>query len=66
MGRDGRSVSAHSHTEATHVYAWSYDTDDPANPKRYVTVLHLGPVTSAQKAVQASIMQGITGARAQG
>jgi len=55
----------HSHPKATHVYAWSYDTDDPAYPKRYITVLHLGPVTSAPKAVQEAIMKGLMVARAE-
>lgn len=47
----------HDHPRATHVYAWSHDTDDPENPKRHVTVLHLGPVTSPQHAVRAAIVQ---------
>jgi len=55
----------HGHPKATHAYAWSHDTDDPANPKRHVTVLHMGPVTSPQTAVQAAIMQEIRSARAE-
>ncbi len=55
----------HSHPKAARAYAWSHDTDDPATPKRHVTVLHIGPVTSPQTAVQAAIMQEIRSARAQ-
>jgi hypothetical protein len=47
----------HGHKVATHVYAWTHETDDPENPKRHVTVLHLGPVTSPVTAVRAAIMQ---------
>ena len=53
------------HPKANRVYAWSHDTDDPFNPKRHVTVLHIGPLTSPQTAVQAAIMQEIRSARAQ-
>ena len=45
------------HPKANRIYAWSHDTDDPANPKRYVTVLHIPPVISPQTAVQAAIVQ---------
>ena len=55
----------HGHPEAEHIYAWSHETDDPDDPKQHVTVLHVGPVTSPQKAVQAAIMQEIRSARAQ-
>lgn len=55
----------HDHPEAEHVYAWSHETDDPDSPKRHVTVLHVGPITSPQRAVQAAIMQEIRSARAQ-
>jgi hypothetical protein len=34
------------HPKADKVYAWAHDTDDPAKPKRQVTVLHVHPVTS--------------------
>jgi len=47
----------HRHPTATHVYAWSHDTDDPQNPKRHVTVLHMEPITSPQLAVRAAIVQ---------
>jgi hypothetical protein len=44
------------HPKADTVYAWSNDTGDPANP-HHVTVLHLGPITSAVHAVRAAIIQ---------
>ena len=43
--------------DADRVYAWAHDTDNADEPKRTVTVLHIPPVTSPQKAVQASIIQ---------
>jgi hypothetical protein len=46
----------HDHPKADRVYAWSHETDDPENPRRHVTVLHLPPATSPLKAVQASIV----------
>jgi hypothetical protein len=45
------------HPTAHRAYAWSHDTDDPANPCRHVTVLHAHPVKSAQDAVRAFIVQ---------
>ncbi|MGD0100024.1 MAG: hypothetical protein ABSC60_06735 [Acidobacteriota bacterium] len=45
------------HPKAPKVYAWAHDTDDPDHPRRHVTVLHLGPVTSAITAVRAAIVQ---------
>lgn len=45
------------HPKANRIYAWSHGTDDPANPKRYVTVLHIPPVVSPQTAVKAAIVQ---------
>jgi hypothetical protein len=45
------------HKTASKVYAWSHETDDPATPKRHVTVLHLGPVNSPESAVRAAIVQ---------
>lgn len=47
----------HGHPKAPRVYAWTNETDDPANPKHNVTVLHIGPVTSAVNAVRAAIVQ---------
>lgn len=45
------------HPTAHRAYAWSHDTDDPANPRRHVTVLHAHPVKSARDAVRAFIVQ---------
>ena len=45
------------HPDATRVYAWSHDTDDPKNPRRHVTVLHIHPIKSARDAVRAAIVQ---------
>lgn len=45
------------HPTASRVYAWGHDTDDPKRPRRHVTVLHMGPVTSAAQAVRAAIVQ---------
>lgn len=53
------------HPKADKVYAWSHDTDDPAKPKRHVTVLHIHPVTSPLLAVRAAIIQGFKSAEAE-
>jgi hypothetical protein len=45
------------HPTAHRVYAWAHDTDDSENPRRYVTILHLHPIRSAQDAVKAAIAQ---------
>jgi hypothetical protein len=45
------------HPKTDRVYAWIHATDDPAKPKRHVTVLHIPPVVSPQTAVQAAIVQ---------
>ena len=45
------------HPKADKVYAWIHGTDDPNNPKRHVTVLHIPPVVSPRTAVQAAIVQ---------
>lgn len=45
------------HPQTNKIYAWAHDTDDPANPKRYVTVLHIPPVVSPETAVRAAIVQ---------
>ena len=45
------------HATASKVYAWAHDTDDPAKPRRHVTVLHAHPITSARDAVRAAIVQ---------
>jgi hypothetical protein len=43
--------------DATRVYAWAHDTDVADEPRRTVTVLHIPPVTSPEKAVRASIVK---------
>jgi hypothetical protein len=45
------------HPTATKLYAWAHDTDDPKQPRRHVTVLHLHPIQSARDAVRATIVQ---------
>ena len=50
-----------NHPAASRIYAWAHDTDDPKKPRRHVTVLHLGPVTSAVQAVRAAIVQDVRG-----
>ena len=46
-----------SHPKASRVYAWSHETDDPKNPRRHVTVLHVALIVSAEAAVKAAIVQ---------
>ena len=45
------------HPKAAKVYDWAHHTNGPESPKRHVTVLHVGPVTSAVQAVRAAIVQ---------
>ena len=45
------------HPKASRVYAWAHGTDDPQKPRRHVTVLHIGAVTSAAMAVKAAIVE---------
>jgi len=45
------------HPAAQRLYAWSHETDDPSNPKRHVTVLHMDQITSPVLAVRAAIIQ---------
>lgn len=47
----------HGHPKTHRIYAWSHETDDPNNPTRHVTVLHIPPVVSPLTAVRAAIMQ---------
>ena len=47
----------HGHPKANTAYAWSHATDDPENPKRHVTVLHVPPAVSPITAVRAAILQ---------
>jgi hypothetical protein len=46
----------HGHPRASRAYAWAYETDNPKKPK-HVTVLHMGPIISPLKAVQAAIVE---------
>ena len=46
----------HNHPSAKRLYAWAHETDNPDKPIRHVTILHMGPVDSAPKAVQISIL----------
>jgi hypothetical protein len=54
----------HGHPKANTAYAWSHETDDPANPVRHVTVLHVPPAVSPITAVRAAIMQELREMRA--
>jgi hypothetical protein len=45
------------HPKTDTAYAWSHDTDDPKNPRRHVTVLHIDPALSPLAAVRASLIQ---------
>lgn len=47
----------HGHPNAPKVYAWAHEADDPKQPRRHVTVLHIAPVTSPLLAVRAAIVQ---------
>ena len=47
----------HGHPSANTAYAWSHATNDPASPKRHVTVLHVPPAVSPETAVRAFIVQ---------
>ena len=48
------------HPTASRCYAWSHGLDD-SEKRRYVAVLHEGPVASPQAAVKAAIVQGHRG-----
>jgi hypothetical protein len=52
------------HPKTSRIYAWSHDTDDPSNPRRHVTVLHLPPAITPLRAVQASIVSDVREAQA--
>ena len=47
----------HGHDKANIAYAWSHATDNPAQPKRHVTVLHIPPAVSPETAVRVAIVQ---------
>jgi len=50
------------HPKTHRAYAWTHATDDPKQPRRSVTVLHIPPAISPQTAVQAAILQEIRNA----
>jgi len=54
----------HGHPKANTAYAWAHETDDPANPVRHVTVLHIPPAVSPITAVRAAIVQELRELRA--
>lgn len=54
----------HGHPKANTAYAWAHETDDPANPIRHVTVLHIPPAVSPITAVRAAIVQELRELRA--
>jgi len=45
------------HPAASRAYAWTHHTDDPNNPLRHITILHLHPIESAQDAVNAAMIR---------
>ncbi len=51
------------HPKAKRCYAWGHATGESDQGRRYVAVLELPPVNSAQTAVRAGIMQEIKSAR---
>jgi len=51
----------HGHPAASRVNAWAHETENPERPQRHIAVLHLGPVTSPQQAVQAAIVNQYRG-----
>ena len=51
------------HPDANRAYAWSHDTDDPKNPKRHVTVLHIHPALTPQAAIKVHILQELRSAQ---
>jgi hypothetical protein len=53
----------HGHPKTQRAYAWSHATDDPANPKRHVTVLHIPPAISPLMAVRTAIAAEVKNAR---
>ena len=45
------------HPKTNRVYAWSHETDDPKEPIRHVTVLHIPPAVSPELAVRTALVQ---------
>jgi hypothetical protein len=54
----------HDHPTASRLYAWAHETDDEAQPRRTVTVLHLPPAITPRRAVQVSIASDVREAQA--
>ena len=54
----------HDHSDATHAYAWTHETDDPKQPKRTITILKIPPAVSPLTAVRVAIMQELRDAEA--
>jgi len=52
------------HPKTQIAYAWSHDTDDPAHPKRHVTVLHIPPAVTPLMAVRTAIAAEVRNAQA--
>jgi hypothetical protein len=50
-------LNLHGPPPAKKTNAWTHATDDPANPKRHVTVLHIPPAVSPITAVRSVILQ---------
>jgi hypothetical protein len=53
------------HPKTNMAYAWTHATDDPASPKRHITVLHIPPAVSPETAVRAAIVQEFRNGSAQ-
>lgn len=45
------------HPQTDKGYGWAHETDDPENPRRYVTVLHLPPAITPLAAVRTAIIR---------
>ena len=54
----------YGHPKANTAYAWTHETDNPEQPRRSVTVLHVPPAVSPITAVRVAIMQELKELRA--
>ena len=54
----------HGHAKTNKVYAWSHATDNPDNPTRHVTVLHIPPAITPLMAVRTAIAAEVRNAQA--
>jgi hypothetical protein len=52
-----------NHPKTKKVYAWSHATNNPENPKRHVTVLHIPPAITPKNAVKVALLQEFRDAR---